>query len=122
MNKRQILGQLGEDMACDYLIGLGYEVVERNWRHGRLELDIIAKTEGILVFIEVKTKKSDEFRPPEASVGEKKRQNLVDLANRYMEEVDYFNEIRFDIVAIVVHSSASYTLKHIKDAFFPGMR
>lgn len=121
MNKRQILGKRGEDLAAEYLQNKGYKILDRNWRFERTELDIIAEWEGRLIFIEVKTKKTDVILAPEVSVGPSKRRNIVDTANRYMEYVEYFHEIRFDIISIQIHSNASHTIKHLEDAFFPGM-
>lgn len=121
MDKRK-LGEKGEKLAEAYLVSRHYRILERNWRYSRSELDLIAMHGGILVFIEVKTKSSDRVRPPEANVTRTKQRRIVDAANRYMEELDYDGEIRFDVISIVLHGNAGHTLKHFPDAFFPGLQ
>lgn len=121
MDERQKLGRKGEDLAVDFLKKKKYQILERNWRYSRSELDIITKFEGKLVFVEVKTKRSDDYLPPESTVGRLKKTRIIDAANRYMDLIHYQEEIRFDIVSILVHGNKSHTITHIEDAFFPGM-
>ena len=118
---RQKMGRRGEDLAVRFLTQNQYKVLERNWRYSRSEIDIIASIDDILVFIEVKTRRSDVFASPEESVDQAKQRKIVDAANRYMDLHQYEDEIRFDIISIVMHSDYSYTIKHFEDAFFPGM-
>lgn len=120
MAKHIETGQLGEQLAVDYLQGKGYQILAQNWRFKRAELDIIAKIEGILVFIEVKTRTDDFFGPPESAVTEKKQRLMVDAASAYMEEIGHEWEIRFDIIAILVIDVNHQEITHFEDAFFPS--
>src|SRR5690606_2707639 len=62
------IGEYGERLACEYLVGLGYVVIDRNWRCDQGELDIVAREGDCLVFCEVKTRRSTAFGPPVESV------------------------------------------------------
>lgn len=114
-------GDQGEDAAIEYLITNGYEIVDRNYRASHAEIDIIAKKEGILIFVEVKTRAYEFYGRPEEFVTNKKQQLIAFAANRYMEENNYEWEIRFDIIAIIMINGNVKTMNHFKDAFFPGI-
>jgi putative endonuclease len=115
-------GKAGESMAATYLSGKGWRVVEQNWRSGRGEIDIIAWAhERLLVFVEVKTRSYDAFGGPEDAVTAKKQQLLARTAGLYMESIDYDWEIRFDIVCIIGPEGKEPEIRHIEDAFFPGI-
>lgn len=117
-NKSEI-GAIGERFAKAFLENEGYEIQESNWRFKKAEIDIIAKIDNILVFIEVKTRSYEYYGAPEQSITEKKEALLIDAAQRYMESIDYNWEIRFDIIAIIVDKVYNLKrIKHFKDAFF----
>lgn len=111
------LGNRGESLAEKYLLESGYQILERNWRFSRAEVDIIAKDAEILVFVEVKTRSSDAFGKPEESVTPKKEALLKDAASVYMEQISHDWEIRFDIISILVNGEG-HSIEHFKDAFF----
>jgi putative endonuclease len=117
MKTKQEIGKYGEDKAVEFLIAESYEILERNWRFKRAEVDIICKKEGILVFVEVKTKTYDFFGKPEEAVTIYKENLLKSAAGAYMRSINYDWEIRFDIIAILVNDS-KFELKHYKDVFF----
>jgi len=117
MAKHNILGERGETIACDYLIQKGYKVVERNWRHRKAEIDLIAWDDQTLVFIEVKTRSNDLFGKPEVSVTDKKETLVIAASQAYMESIDYEWAIRFDIISILIHNDAAARIQHFKDAF-----
>jgi putative endonuclease len=113
------IGQIGEDLACDFILKQGYVILERNWRYKKAEIDIVCKKDEILVFIEVKCKSSSYFGEPEDAVDEAKEALLIDAAQRYMDKIAYNWEIRFDIISIVLDAQKRIrTLKHFEDAFF----
>lgn len=114
-------GQWGEDLAADYLTGAGLELLARNWRYKRAEIDLIARENGILVFIEVKAKNSVDFGRPEEMVNRRKQRLLIDAAMAYMRSVGYEWEIRFDIIAILGEPDKLKEIVHYRDAFFPGL-
>jgi putative endonuclease len=117
MTIQQALGKKGEDLAVRFLKAQKYEILERNWRSGKAEIDIIAKESDILVFVEVKSKSSSFFGPPELAVDEKKELLIFSAANRYMEKMNYDWAIRFDILTILFNANEAPTIKHFKDAF-----
>lgn len=119
MSKHNDLGVKGEKIAQSYLKNNNYLILETNWRHGRAEIDIICKKEGILVFVEVKTRTSDYFGKPEEFVTKKKERLMFHAANEYMELVNHLWEIRFDIISILIDNSGNVDLNHFEDAFFP---
>ncbi len=112
-------GKRGEKLAADYLISKGYKILEKNWRFKKAEIDIIAKdNEGILIFVEVKTRSYTFYGEPEAFVDEKKKNLLLDAASQYMNKVGYEWAIRFDIIGIVIDKSENINISHFEDAFF----
>lgn len=111
------LGNRGETLAEKLLLESGYQILERNWRFSRAEVDIIAKDRDVLVFVEVKTRSSEIFGKPEESISPKKETLLKDAAAVYMEQIGHEWEIRFDVVSILIKGSG-YSIEHFKDAFF----
>ena len=119
MLSKKDIGDIGEKRAVEYLSGLGYQILETNWRYKRAEIDVIAKTDEILVFVEVKTRSYAYYGQPSEAVDKRKEALLMDAAQRYMESIDYEWEIRFDIISIILNESGSYKkLDHFEDAFF----
>ena len=81
MAEHNDFGKLGEELAVNYLIGKGYEILERNWRNQHKEIDIIAKDGKDLVVVEVKARQTDEYGGPDEAVTQQKRSRLVEAAN-----------------------------------------
>lgn len=119
-NNNKDLGKLGENIALEYLLQQQYIIHKQNWRFGKAEADIIAfdPIEKCLVFVEVKTRKNTIFGYPEDSVGQKKQTLLFELASEYMHQIDYEQEIRFDIISIIIRDGKNKEIIHYKDAFF----
>ena len=82
---RRRLGREGEDIARRRLEADGYSVLHANYRVGRLEIDLVAEKDGVLVFVEVRTRKGRSFGPPEESITPAKQSHLVDAAQAYLE-------------------------------------
>ena len=118
MNDSALRGTIGETMACNYLERLGYHVVERNWKYGRYEIDILAWYDNVLIVIEVKTR-ADGYYRPEHYVTRNQWYNIAFATGRYMDVIGYEWEVRFDIVAITIQKRGS-RVTHFKDVFFPG--
>ena len=95
----------------------GYKILQRNFRHGKSEIDLIAQGEGLLIFIEVKTRSSNSFGFPEDFVSKSQQEAIIRAANYYVEESGWKGDIRFDIVAIVVKQT-TIQIEHLKDAFY----
>lgn len=117
MDARPALGRLGEDAAADLYEGLGFEVVERNYRCSAGELDLIASDRRILVFCEVKTRRTDRWGEPSEAVGFKKQQRIRRLAASWLADRGGFRlPIRFDVVSVLV-TAGGVSVEHIPDAF-----
>ena len=117
MAEHNDLGQLGEDLAVEFLQKSGYEILDRNWRFQKAEIDIIAQKDGVLAVVEVKTRSSLEFGLPQDFVKPKKIQLLVKAINEYVVSKDLDVTVRFDIIAIH-HTKQSVDIEHIKEAFY----
>ena len=116
MAENNDMGKKGEEMAYRYLEEQGYDILETNWRVGHLEVDIIAAKDGILVFAEVKTRRSDEFGAPEDFVDKRKQKAYVKIANNYIVTNNRSDEARFDIIAII-SDGQQFSIRHIPNAF-----
>ena len=116
MNETQKTGGEGETKAAEYLRSLGYEILERNWKHSNQEIDIIAKHKTFLIIAEVKTRSSNVFGEPEVFVNRQKQGNLIKAANAYIEKKNLPLEIRFDILS-VMKKGEEYKVNHIKMHF-----
>jgi putative endonuclease len=118
MAEHNNLGKKGEDIAADFLLLKNYEILEKNWRFGKSEVDLIAMFNGVLIFIEVKTRSTDAFGKPEEFVSQKKQDMITFAAPRYMEKIKHDWAIRFDIISIIANKDDTYSIEHIEDAFF----
>jgi putative endonuclease len=99
--KRRDTGLTGERVACDFLGKNGYHIIEKNYRCPGGEIDIIARQEDTLVFIEVRTKKSVQFGSPEESITPVKMERLRTVAAHYGQNHDNLPALwRIDVVAI----------------------
>ncbi|MBE0422499.1 MAG: YraN family protein [Lutibacter sp.] len=117
MAKHNELGELGEDLAVEELEKNGYEILERNWRYKKAEIDIIARKNEVLAIVEVKTRSNDYIGNPQDFVTPKKIKMLVEAVNEYVISKDLDVEVRFDIIAIIINQN-KLTLEHLEDAFF----
>src|SRR5688572_15063125 len=92
----------GEEEAARFIANLGYKILNRNFRYGRLgEIDIVAEDQGTLVFIEVKARTNHTYGPPEASVDVRKQNQLKRIAEFYYSVNNILEQpCRFDVVAI----------------------
>ena len=111
-------GNLGEELAVDYLTGKGYKILERNWRNIHKEIDIIAKDGDFLVIVEVKTRQTDAYGAPDTAVTKRKQRMLIAAANAYITRNKLDVKTRFDIISIILKGSEP-VIEHIEDAFLP---
>jgi len=121
MKDRIELGKKGEDLAIAHLESKGYRILERNWRWGKEEIDIIARDGNFLVVVEVKTRSSNVFAEPEASVTKQKQKILVRAANAYVNYHRQRGEVRFDIISILIRPEGE-EVNHIADAFYASLQ
>ena len=116
MAEHNILGKQGEDAAAHYLENNGYAIVARNWRYQRIEIDIIAINEDVIVFAEVKTRKTGHWGNPEEAINNNKIKRMVEAADFYVNENDIDLPVRFDVISIIANESG-FEMTHIDDAF-----
>ncbi|HUH72806.1 MAG TPA: YraN family protein [Chitinophagales bacterium] len=113
------LGKYGENIAIAFLKNKFYEIIAVNWRSSHHEIDIVAKLNGTLVIIEVKTRSSDTFGHPSEFVKSNKHRNLFKATDALIEDINHSGEVRFDIIA-VYQENQKWIVDHIEDAFYPN--
>jgi putative endonuclease len=121
MAEHNELGKKGEEIALDYLLKNGYKILQKNWRAGHNELDIVAQEKGFVVIIEVKSRADSKFSEPEEAVTRDKQQSIIRAANAFVFKNNISLEVRFDIISII-HNERETRIHHIKDAFYPRLR
>jgi putative endonuclease len=120
----QDLGKWGEELATNYLVSQGYALLASNVRTPYGEIDLIvegasthAEQEKVLVFVEVKTRRSRSFGPPEESITPKKQEHLVSSALHYLQEhPDIHLDWRVDVIAIQRFAGRSPKIQHFENA------
>lgn len=116
MAEHNELGHTGEEAAARYLMFHDYSIRSMNWRTGHKEIDIVAEKRGLLVFVEVKSRRDEAYGLPEDAVDEEKIHNLVSAADTYMRYYELDMPVRFDIIT-VTGLSKPFHIRHIKNAF-----
>lgn len=114
------IGQEGEDIAAEYLTQNGFEIIERNYRYGHGEIDIVVKDPSVnqLVFVEVKTRKNLEYGEPEYAITKTKIKQIKKIAEAYFYEKKLNDvECRFDVIAIIWNRETKPKITHFKRAF-----
>ena len=120
--ERRALGADGEQLAADWYESAGYEVLDRNWRCREGELDLVVATPKVLVFAEVKTRRSTTYGSPYEAVTFDKQRRLRRLATRWlaMEQQrgrDHRRTLRFDVVSVLAPRGQAPTVEVIEAAF-----
>jgi len=109
------LGKWGEGLAAEYLQRKGYTIIERDWKSGRRDIDIIALDDDVVVFVEVKTRRNRLFGEPEEAIDYRKQQSLIQAINHYVKFRHIRQEVRFDIVSVVGTIGTEPDIQHIQD-------
>ncbi len=109
-------GKAGEEIAFEYLINLGWKVVEQNYRFGKAEIDIIAIDGPEIVFVEVKTRSSNRIMEPEFAVNRTKQKLIIGAADFYIRKNKISQWARFDILSVVVHPQGK-EIRLMKNAY-----
>ncbi len=114
----QLLGRLGERIACRHLLRLGYDVLARRYCARRNEIDLVAFEGETLVFIEVKTRGTSAFGEPWEFVDWEKRQRLRSAADEFVARYDLGRyTCRFDIVSVVAPGTPAESVSLFRNAF-----
>lgn len=118
ISHNQEVGKIGEDLALKYLLDKGYELLERNYRAGKAEIDLLMKKENELVVVEVKTR-FNAILEPEKAVGKSKQKTLAAGIEEYLNSNTLELNVRFDIISINFFYG-KVDITHFEDAFYPG--
>lgn len=111
------LGKKAEDLAVEYLQKNSYKILVRNFRFQKAEIDIIAEKDNLIVVVEVKARSTDAFMLPQEAVTKTKIKLIVSAANRYLEEFNKNQEVRFDVIAVLPDEKGNLNIEHIENAF-----
>lgn len=120
---RMTLGKMGEDKACEYLEGLGHTILERNWRSGHLETDIISLAPDGIHFVEVKSRVAPVSAMPEENVGYAKQKKLTAGALKYLHSTEKREaigdaEVFFDVISLIFEGE-KVDVRYFPQAFIP---
>ncbi len=119
---RRAIGDLGEDLACDYLLAQGYLVLARNYTTPHGELDIVAKKGEILAFVEVKTRtgfaQARRFGRPAAAVDQEKWEHIFFAAKQYLKSYPHTGKLRLDVMEVYLDPDDRTRAKKI--THYPG--
>lgn len=111
-------GAAGEELAVAYLLEKDYLILERNWRHKHLEIDVIATCQNLLVFVEVKTRKSIDFGYPEESISKVKMKRLKLAATFYHYKNPKYKRIQFNVISILLLPNKPISIEMFEDVYF----
>lgn len=111
---KQRLGKYGEKLACSFLKKKGYRILDRNFYTKLGEIDIVARDQNEIVFVEVKTRTDNKFGYPEGSINTQKQRHIARMAEIYIQNKKIFNvPMRIDAVSIELDNhKKDYTIKH----------
>lgn len=117
------LGRRGEDVACEFLTGKGHTIVQRNFRSGHLEIDIISLDRNGVHFVEVKSRVAPVMVSPEENVTAAKQKKVADAALRYLhtskdKRLSADLEVSFDVVAVTFDGGGEI-VEWFPNAFYP---
>lgn len=118
MAAKDDLGRAGEERAVQHLSALGYTIVERNWRCAQGEIDIVALDAGELVFVEVKTRRTDRYGHPFEAIDARKKRRMWGLAHAWAvshREAARGRRIRLDGIGIIGPVPDAGALEHLAD-------
>ncbi len=115
----QKIGDYGESCAVEYLIAQGYQIVAKKYHSRYGEIDIIARNDEYIIFVEVKTRNQNACAQPAVWVDKRKQKKLITTAYRYLQEYDTELQPRFDVIEVtyITHSSYPPAINHIENAF-----
>lgn len=116
MSSKKEIGKLGEDLACEYLIKNGYSIIERNKTFSRFcEIDVIAKIKKTIVFVEVKTRSTNDFGSPLEAITKTKYNHIKNGVLQYLKENSIKDSFRIDVIGITLKPSLE--IKHLQNIF-----
>ena len=116
MSNKDTVWKIGEAAAKEYLENKGYKIIEQNYQTKYAEIDLIVKSENVIIFVEVRTKRSGAFVSPEESINQKKLKKLYWNAENYVGIKKYKGQSRIDAICIILNSDNTIDkLEHYKN-------
>lgn len=112
-------GNESEEIASRHMISKGYVILQRNWKAGKLELDIVARKDSTLIIVEVKSRKEDDIVDPLDAVDDKKIRRIILATDSYIRQNDWNGDVRFDLISVIRPFEGETLIEHIEDAFYP---
>lgn len=118
ITEKQSTGKRGEQIAAEYLQAQGYTINARNWHCTHGEIDIVAQCEGVLCFVEVRTRHAQSNEAAFASITARKRERMVKSAYAYLDAHDQPQQTRWriDMIAVALRSDGAPLIEHVEDA------
>ena len=113
------IGKWGEMLAAQYLERNGYIILERDWRCGHKDIDLIALKDNKIIFVEVKTRSTEGMVDIMLAVDEQKRRNLLSAGRAYMKGRNYDRDFQYDVIIIVGTDETSARIEHVPNCIFP---
>ena len=118
MSRQKIVGKLGEDCAAKFLEAEGYTIVARNFRIRSAEIDIIARRDNVLVFVEVKARSNIRHGLPSEAVTLRKQKKIIEAAGIFLQDEEFCDcACRFDVVEVFLNVKCVEEINHIENAF-----
>ncbi|MGP1992057.1 YraN family protein [Zobellia laminariae] len=117
MGKHNEFGKEGEKLAADFLLEKGYEILDKNYRYLKAEIDIIAQKEDVLIIVEVRARSNDQIIPIAETITPKKIKLLVTAADYYITDNDLDVDVRFDVITILKNPKI-FKIEHLESAFY----
>jgi putative endonuclease len=117
MHQHIDLGKKGEELAADWLTAKGFVILQRNWRYGRYEVDVIASRANILHIIEVKCRRSSSYGRPEESISRQKFQNVMQGAAGFLVKYPHHQRIQYDVMAIDIRRDTGPEIALFEDVY-----
>lgn len=114
VSEKKNTGNKGEDLAAEFLVRKGWEILRRNFKFGYCEIDIIARKENWILFVEVKTRSSSYYGYPEEFVSSQQANCIFRTADEFVHKINWHGHIRFDIISIIPGVPPEIT--HFEDA------
>lgn len=112
-----LLGNCGEDIACSFMLRHGYAILDRNWRFKHLELDIVCEKDNQIIFVEVKTRRTNRLGGPSGAISPQKKEKLLIAAQAWLQAHDAWQKpCRIDIICLVGEHD-HFKLEHYANAF-----
>ncbi len=115
MARHNELGRWGEDKAAEYLSAKGYNIMDRNWKLGHRDLDIVAYKDGEIVFVEVKTRSNDNFMLPQEAIDWRKARSIAYCIKAYLNYNRLNSPFHVDVIAITGTNEDNMIIDHLEN-------